>query len=172
MINATLPPFLLQLPHNSRTPCFYQPEVFAPGEAAPTELHAREARLLCAACPVRAACADWAINTSQPRGIWGGLTPAERRAARRPECGTEAGWRSHRSRGEGCTTCREAHDERLRAGRRARLDQEHRKYGGSLAAYRLELLLGLPTCLRCRAVRQAYYAGRPRTPKWYRRTAA
>lgn len=126
------------------------------------------ARALCARCPIQQACADWAITTRQPHGIWGGLTPAQRHAQHSPDCGTEAGWRSHRARGESCLTCREAHDERLRVDRQERLEREHAEHGGSLAGYRLELLLGLPTCLRCRAVRQDYYADRPRSPKWYR----
>ncbi len=37
-----------------------------------------EARLVCAACPVRTACLDWAILNRLPAGLWGGLTPSER----------------------------------------------------------------------------------------------
>lgn len=170
MITAALPPFLRQLPHGTTTPCAGRGDLFVP-DNEPTAEEIRHARQLCAACPVQQACADWALDTRQPDGIWGGLTPEERRAGRRPECGTEAGWRSHRSRGEGCTICREAHDERLRADRMARLEQEHQEHGGSLVGYRLELLLGLPTCVQCRRVRSAYYADRPRPQKWYRRAA-
>ncbi|WP_019548445.1 WhiB family transcriptional regulator [Streptomyces sulphureus] len=172
MIDALVPPYLRRLPDDTRTPCYGHGELMVPDTPHPPATLTDAARALCAACPIQQACADWATSTRQPHGVWGGLTPAERRAVQRPECGTDAGWRSHRARNEGCTTCREAHDERLREGRRARLEQEHREHGGSLAGYRLELLLGLPTCVRCRAVRQEHYASLPRAPKWYRRTAA
>lgn len=42
-----------------------------------------QARLICSGCPVRAACAQWADDTGQGFGVWGGLTSAQRRAARR-----------------------------------------------------------------------------------------
>lgn len=37
------------------------------------------AKAICAACPVLAACREWALDTRQPYGIWGGLTEQERR---------------------------------------------------------------------------------------------
>lgn len=37
------------------------------------------ARVECAACPVREMCLEYAIDTGQQHGIWGGLDPAERR---------------------------------------------------------------------------------------------
>jgi WhiB family redox-sensing transcriptional regulator len=40
------------------------------------------ARLLCAACPVRQPCLDYAITNRITHGIWGGLTERERRALR------------------------------------------------------------------------------------------
>jgi len=42
----------------------------------------------CRACPVRAECLDFAINTHQSEGVWGGMTPSQRRRlvrARRKE---------------------------------------------------------------------------------------
>jgi Transcription factor WhiB len=171
MINATLPPFLAALAPGQRTPCYRRPELYITNRPTPGRRRTRAAKTLCALCPVQQECADWAIDTAEPEGIWGGLTPDERAAARPPACGTETAWRRHVARSEGCHACREAHDERLRADRLERLAVEHAgPEGGSLAGYRLELLLGLPTCDRCRAVRVAYYADRPRPPKWYRRT--
>lgn len=38
-----------------------------------------KAKLLCAACPVRAECLDYALATHQKYGVWGGLTVKERR---------------------------------------------------------------------------------------------
>jgi len=35
---------------------------------------------VCAGCPVRAACLVHALATREPHGIWGGLTPRQRRA--------------------------------------------------------------------------------------------
>ncbi len=41
------------------------------------------AKAVCAACPVRAPCLDYALDTGQQDGIWGGLSEDERRAERR-----------------------------------------------------------------------------------------
>jgi len=38
---------------------------------------------VCATCPVRQACLDFALRTRQDDGIWGGHTEAERRRMRR-----------------------------------------------------------------------------------------
>lgn len=169
MIDAAVPDFLLDLPAGTRTPCHEHGELFVVNRRnVPAKANVVKAKILCAQCPIRAACAEHAIRHGETDGIWGGLTPAERRARRRPDCGTESGWRSHLSLGQSCLTCREAHDGRLREQRLKRLDHEHATHGGSLAGYRLERLLGLPTCVRCRAVRQEYYAARPRARKWYR----
>ncbi|MEU9760261.1 WhiB family transcriptional regulator [Streptomyces sp. NPDC047987] len=175
MIDAVLPDFLRTLPAGARTPCHGRGDLFVhPFLSTPTKAAVAEAKALCAQCPIRQACADHAIRCGETDGIWGGLTPAERakRARPRPPCGTDAGWRSHFLRGESCLTCREAHAERARDQRLKRLAHEHADHGGSLTGYRLERLLGLPTCVRCRAARQAYYADRPSPGKWYRRTAA
>jgi hypothetical protein len=53
-------------------------EVFFPerGESA------GPARRVCAACPVRQPCLDYAISNRIVHGIWGGLTERERRALR------------------------------------------------------------------------------------------
>ena len=40
------------------------------------------ARRVCAACPVREPCLDYAITNRISHGIWGGLTERERRALR------------------------------------------------------------------------------------------
>ncbi|MGH8904915.1 MAG: WhiB family transcriptional regulator [Egibacteraceae bacterium] len=41
------------------------------------------AKAICAACPVRVHCLDYALETGQQDGIWGGLSEAERRTERR-----------------------------------------------------------------------------------------
>lgn len=42
-----------------------------------------KAKAVCAACPVREACLDFALTTRQDDGVWGGLDENERRRARR-----------------------------------------------------------------------------------------
>lgn len=51
---------------------------FPPGEA-----DAGPAKAVCAQCPVRDACLEWALVTRQEEGIWGGMTDSERRRLRR-----------------------------------------------------------------------------------------
>lgn len=41
------------------------------------------AKSICAACPVRAECLTYALETRQHEGIWGGTTEIERRAIAR-----------------------------------------------------------------------------------------
>jgi WhiB family redox-sensing transcriptional regulator len=53
-------------------------EVFFPGRGET----AGPARRVCAACPVRQQCLDYAISNRIVHGIWGGLTERERRALR------------------------------------------------------------------------------------------
>jgi WhiB family redox-sensing transcriptional regulator len=53
-------------------------EVFFPGRGE----SAGPARQVCAACPVRQPCLDYAITNRIVYGIWGGLTERERRALR------------------------------------------------------------------------------------------
>jgi WhiB family redox-sensing transcriptional regulator len=45
------------------------------------EKEAREARAksICATCPVRRPCLDYAIRIREPHGIWGGLNEVERK---------------------------------------------------------------------------------------------
>ena len=44
-----------------------------------------EARAVCATCPIRVECLDYAVGNGERWGIWGGLTPRERRAGRLAE---------------------------------------------------------------------------------------
>jgi WhiB family transcriptional regulator, redox-sensing transcriptional regulator len=45
------------------------------------EKEARElrAKAICATCPVRKPCLDYAMRIREPHGIWGGLNEAERK---------------------------------------------------------------------------------------------
>ena len=42
-----------------------------------------QAKRVCAPCPVRAACLEWAMSLEEPYGVWGGLSPEERDQMRR-----------------------------------------------------------------------------------------
>ncbi len=53
-------------------------DLFFPSRGEP----AGPARQVCAACPVRQQCLDYAITNRVVHGIWGGLTERERRALR------------------------------------------------------------------------------------------
>jgi WhiB family redox-sensing transcriptional regulator len=39
----------------------------------------QQAKAICAVCPVRHECLEFALHIREPHGIWGGLTEAERR---------------------------------------------------------------------------------------------
>jgi WhiB family redox-sensing transcriptional regulator len=43
-----------------------------------SEHDAGPAKEICAACPVREACLEYALETRPADGVWGGLTPIER----------------------------------------------------------------------------------------------
>jgi WhiB family transcriptional regulator, redox-sensing transcriptional regulator len=58
-------------------------ELFFPiSSLGPAQQQIAEAKAVCAACPVRAACLSYAVETGQPAGIWGGTTEDERRHIR------------------------------------------------------------------------------------------
>ena len=54
------------------------PRLFFPERGEST----REAKAVCDTCPVRSDCLDWAIDTQQKHGIWGGRSERERRRIR------------------------------------------------------------------------------------------
>jgi WhiB family transcriptional regulator, redox-sensing transcriptional regulator len=54
-------------------------ELFFPSDDA----GAGAAKAMCAGCPVRDSCLEWALCTHQDDGVWGGLTDSERRRLRR-----------------------------------------------------------------------------------------
>ncbi len=47
------------------------------------ELREARAKAICASCPVRKACLDYAIRIREPHGIWGGLNELERKRLQR-----------------------------------------------------------------------------------------
>jgi hypothetical protein len=40
----------------------------------------RTVAVRCGPCPARAECREYALAAREPHGVWGGLTPADRRA--------------------------------------------------------------------------------------------
>lgn len=54
-------------------------ELFFPEKGAAN----KKARALCAACSVIEICQDYAINEPEIDGIWGGMTPRERKSVRK-----------------------------------------------------------------------------------------
>lgn len=61
-------------------PCESNPDIFFPEQGDTKE--PREAKALCRSCPVIDLCGEYAIRFNMTDGIWGGFTPAERRAIR------------------------------------------------------------------------------------------
>ncbi len=55
------------------------PDLFFPvGSSGPALRQTLRAKAVCAQCPVRAECLEWALDTRQPHGVWGGLDEHER----------------------------------------------------------------------------------------------
>lgn len=60
-----------------RTPCVREPEVWFSGGQSARLVEAVEG---CGWCPVRVVCAAYGVAADERDGVWGGLTPADRRA--------------------------------------------------------------------------------------------
>lgn len=62
------------------------PELFFPvGASGPALEQSERAKAICTRCPVSNQCLEWALETNQHDGIWGGKTEDERRTLRRRE---------------------------------------------------------------------------------------
>jgi len=84
-----------------RAACRHEdPELFFPiGVTGPAVAQTAAAKVVCARCPVREPCLDWALETNQGSGVWGGTSEDERRTyrrslARRPGDGNPDGHRA------------------------------------------------------------------------------
>ncbi|WP_406735374.1 WhiB family transcriptional regulator [Streptomyces sp. NBC_01108] len=138
----------------------HDPDLWA--SALPADQH--EAARICQGCPLRPACADYALTRPEERGTWGGLTVTERRRILRPDdetwlddqgrvrvpCGSYKALFAHIRYGEECQPCRDAQAARTRAARVAQLAQEH-EVGGTVAGAAIHRRLGEPVCVGCRA---------------------
>jgi WhiB family redox-sensing transcriptional regulator len=60
------------------------PELFFPvGNTGPAVDQIEKAKAVCARCTVTEQCLQYALETSQDSGVWGGLSEDERRALKR-----------------------------------------------------------------------------------------
>jgi WhiB family redox-sensing transcriptional regulator len=60
------------------------PELFFPiGNTGPALLQIDEAKRVCQRCLVMESCLQWALESGQDSGVWGGLSEDERRALKR-----------------------------------------------------------------------------------------
>ncbi len=63
----------------TRAACLHNdPWLFSPDRVAGPTVD--QAKRICADCPVRARCLDWALSHGARLGVWGGRTAAERHA--------------------------------------------------------------------------------------------
>ena len=68
-----------------RASCLDQdPELFFPiGNTSPALLQIARAKVVCRRCEVTQTCLNWAMESRQDAGVWGGLSADERRALKR-----------------------------------------------------------------------------------------
>ncbi|MCW2668576.1 MAG: WhiB family transcriptional regulator, redox-sensing transcriptional regulator [Frankiales bacterium] len=60
------------------------PELFFPiGTTGPAAVQVDEAKAVCRRCPSLEPCLNWALETGQDAGVWGGTSEDERRALKR-----------------------------------------------------------------------------------------
>ncbi|MGO8885481.1 MAG: WhiB family transcriptional regulator [Streptosporangiaceae bacterium] len=60
------------------------PELFFPiGNTGPALVQIDEAKRVCQRCAVTDSCLQWALESGQDAGVWGGLSEDERRAHKR-----------------------------------------------------------------------------------------
>lgn len=56
----------------------YDPNLWYP-DPPRVEQKSREAKIICQGCPVKLACADWALLHREIAGVWGGLSAEDRK---------------------------------------------------------------------------------------------
>lgn len=60
------------------------PEIFFIDADADADFPNPVALAACDRCPIQAACLNWAMETNERNGVWGGTTPRQREKLRRP----------------------------------------------------------------------------------------
>jgi WhiB family redox-sensing transcriptional regulator len=61
----------------------YPNTLFFPSIDSPDEATLNKAKAICAVCPVMEDCLEYALDTNQRAGIWGGTSEKERKSLRR-----------------------------------------------------------------------------------------
>ena len=75
------------------------PELFFPvGNTGPAVDQIEKAKAVCGRCTVSEQCLQYALETNQDYGVWGGLSEDERRALKRRNARTRAHVRRARAR--------------------------------------------------------------------------
>ncbi|WP_280521659.1 WhiB family transcriptional regulator [Rhodococcus sp. B50] len=73
----------------TRADCrFIDPSIFFPSDDESRGMRQRRertAKQICTSCPVRIPCRDYALETRERHGIWGGTSEADRRRERHPQ---------------------------------------------------------------------------------------
>lgn len=91
------------------------PEMFFPEPGRHST--SKAAKAICDRCPVKAECRQYAADTREPYGIWGGTSERQRRNGRRRQCqgcGTQLP-RNANSRIKWCRNCAHQHKTRTPA---------------------------------------------------------
>lgn len=71
----------LRFPHLPQASCATaDPEAFFLD--GPPTVESRLAQKICSMCPEQEPCLQWALDTGEEYGIWGGVQPRDRRAMR------------------------------------------------------------------------------------------
>ena len=66
------------------TPCENAPDMFFLELADPLGYEkVRGSKALCAGCPIRVKCLEYALEANEVHGVWGGLTPNERKCLKK-----------------------------------------------------------------------------------------
>jgi WhiB family redox-sensing transcriptional regulator len=66
------------------------PELFFPiGNTGPALFQIEDAKSVCRRCPVVESCLQWAVESGQDAGVWGGMSEDERRALKRRNARTK-----------------------------------------------------------------------------------
>ncbi|MEV5659823.1 WhiB family transcriptional regulator [Streptomyces flaveolus] len=138
-------------------PCRTAPDAWFSTD--PTER--RGAAQQCRQCPLLLDCMRFALAADEQYGVWGGVDFE----ARAIGCGSDRGYRAHRTRNEpACPMCQAAHDEAVEAERRRLLTVAHAA-GGTVRGYWMHRRLGEEACVPCKRAQGRKSAERRRAAR-------
>lgn len=80
--NVVRPGWHKQANCRGKVSTFFGARFDSPRPSKKVRLAIMEAKNICAACPVRNLCLEFALDHDEDFGVWGGLTPRERRMIR------------------------------------------------------------------------------------------